>query len=1366
MRLFALFLTRSIPVFLALILTGCSNPFSESELPKTTDRRSTTPACNQLQFNQEKLSVTQLRTVVDCLNSRDEVKELGNWIQQSSDAELLPWVQAFNQTIQENPKWVYAATEFYRFAEKNGAVSTTQQLIAELLSDSKLNLKVASVIQRHAEGISEFIFQNIIEPKPKPITQLIGSAPFQRFMSEHHSVNFWTQLFKSTRIYYNKKNGIPLTGLVKWVFNNNINQEFIRLMNQSEHGRTPKQNIQNLASLFEWLFQPQHLAAFSKDLATLQAHQLFCFGSETEVKNAPQTFANELIHLDSKKGIHFLKTRAKTYALLGQVFCSMPSQLNSTFQILDEMQQQLGFENLYELVRPLFQDPAFMPWLGSIALSNWVADQRGLMNQHFFYDLFTLFYEISDLQLVSSRNDLTEWLDRAILAADEDEVRMMIQFLNPLLNQKQQYASVLAQQWFRLIWGEPKTPALKNKINSEDLKASAVTLIRKSEFSNLLNLLHRLIVTNKMNDLTQQSLQIFSSFINRGVYPLRYQLAAALDYDDWKMRTTLSKLTRISANSTAATPIDYCTNINLDWSFTRYPTEPNLQKTFTDTLKKNWVCLDSNQSLTKTLAWIESKPAHYPVLIQLVNGMQKPFLEKFANESFSILHFILSSSKSVFSDVTKTILEGSKLLHLLTDPVLSLPHIKRTLGSWISYDGLYRFLSEWIQINPAPYTVTTVKPRLDVLSQERIDTRISGQQFFSQMYYTDALKRLFQEYCPSLQSASADCDIDPDQVAAFLKSPSLLEQNIKKEYLDSLTSWLHPKKFTAWDFESSDAPSSTKEFQYHYRPLVHEVKNDRSILDAIIYFFKRTQGITAPGQTNQDRLLKFIQTKSTHLTLMPYIYQVPHRSSLAEYEHHDRIRIRLLNDLDQLELVAINSDFRALGLLKNFGLGLIAEVGLAMGDLPKDQWPKDLSRFKPFIRCNKDHAIGSDFCVRNLQQAKTLVYSELSKFDRAVVAKIGNCDSRGDRRFGAWVRKSLCSKSFYDIGARLFNTRMVLPILEIDDLDVLRDLFYALHSKSPDAQRAVYPDGVHVVESCYQNPATTSTDRSNCAYDYLETVPRVARMGLLHQIGLKVLENNQTALPETLNLMNHVLDQNPKAIGDAITLLSSPKGIQFLMSAAPVFSRIHDRLHLNEPVKILSNVQTTTNNTIWFEAIIQMIQNQPLLLDEHEKLIHALLNSLPDSSQKSNFQFSKYLIQNPQSSFFDWADFTLKSVQPKNASAFYKETATALQSWSDRSSDIELALRPLLNHQYSNSWSSVKKPTLTILDHLALPGSRVTRQKWANFIQSNDLIATCHALGDQDWIRSFIISLDEIHQNPDSKSFLEGCGRFLNIVVE
>ena len=128
-----------------------------------------------------------------------------------------------------------------------------------------------------------------------------------------------------------------------------------------------------------------------------------------------------------------------------------------------------------------------------------------------------------------------------------------------------------------------------------------------------------------------------------------------------------------------------------------------------------------------------------------------------------------------------------------------------------------------------------------------------------------------------------------------------------------------------------------------------QTASSHAVVEAPLRFFKHYSGekefvVKGPDRLDHavrytpEYLLAWFHDRATHYRLINYFY--PNES---------KPRLRLVNDLDLLELVLINVDLvSTLPPHKNLGLDFLAELAEAWGDLPnRDQWPDEIKNRFP-----------------------------------------------------------------------------------------------------------------------------------------------------------------------------------------------------------------------------------------------------------------------------------------------------------------------------------------------------------------------------------------------------------------------------------
>ncbi len=317
------------------------------------------------------------------------------------------------------------------------------------------------------------------------------------------------------------------------------------------------------------------------------------------------------------------------------------------------------------------------------------------------------------------------------------------------------------------------------------------------------------------------------------------------------------------------------------------------------------------------------------------------------------------------------------------------------------------------------------------------------------------------------------------------------------------------------------------------------------LLDAYLHFF---QYFSLPEEGGPDQP----RTLSAHYRvsdLLDWLYErsLDYRLILYFYPGEDRPRVRLVNTLDLLELVLINTDDSnpLLNWGKNMGLAFVQEYAEAWGDLPRNLWPPEIQEKFPqngdspktLLEAtqgilNRSTSLENleiltyrifgtpqlPSCYRNLEGESSPVQapfkSKTAFFSALLAAQAVGLDFVDTQRkiFNLWQVNSVLIENSTGSGKGKFKP-MFPPkdpekVILGGGLEIMRDLFFQILYSTPEKDR----------------------DPSKGDHNYLSLILRAARMGTLSQLG-KQLQRIKRPNPQDFD------DSAWKALNDLSSIL-------------------------------------------------------------------------------------------------------------------------------------------------------------------------------------------------------------------------------------
>ncbi len=1323
------FASLKYSLFGLIFLTACSNPLSNDHSNQLPNFHTKNINCDDLNFSEAKVTANQTRSLIHCLNSQKELDALENLSDSLTDQELNPLVDLLNTISEEQPQFLYSMKTAYLTSVKDGTFDQLENTLLKLISEPKLNSAIVNVLRKNAKPFTEILLNPKWKSNFSGLYALLNAKSFQRLGQEYFIQDPFIQLFTTIRDYRKSSDSISLTGLYDMLSKSKMTQEWENLL-----ARDTETHLQNLAHFYEWFFEADHYEAFSVGVHEIQSEPIECFNGNQSIPNPLASVIKNLSSMNPTEAAHYLTHDISNLYLVAQGYCRFPYGVSKLLNLVQEATQTVGYAETYTLFQPLFQDERFLQFLGSSASRTFVNEGQFLLNQHFFQDVFTLI-EINRREPLSNDGaPIAALLDSLFQTLESNEVRTLYEFSKPLLSRDEEFGFRLVKLTAQITSGfSPVKLNLSNSLRSQ-LQASLINIIQKPSISETLDLAAKLMRTDKLRGLLDQTIEYLNDLINRGAFSEK--LTKFTPPDIVKAKVSSYLLPRVF-DGAFQRDID-CFQIQLDWSF--FQTNSSADKPYLMQIDQILNCLNPNQTFksAKELILYSSSKSEFGYFLNLQKSAIDTIFELDKNLSLRTLEDVLSvSSKDSFT-IRKLLETSSELMSPLRESFLSKGNLRQLMGSIVEDPSTYESFAELSESTPS--RSQTSAPTLDLKHLKKINAIVTKETKLKDAPVVDAINAMFKEYCPSLNELNPDCDIDSSQLALYRVSAQTLFNSIVDDYLNNSSSWLHPGSFTEWT-HSNELPTQVSNLNYHLNPALHLFRDSPQAATAIFGAVKRIA---------QDKMSigAFLRDRATRLTLIPYVFQVPNYPSEANKEYTNRVRIRIVSDIDRLELIANNADFKAFGLVNNIGMGFIREIALAWGDVPLESRPVSLSQFENIATS------------KTQKEVRDSIERQMSKFDSNALQALGACDPRGRGLFGRILANSACNSEVFDISARIFNLRFLISLLT-DELPVkdggfggmefLRDLFYGLYEKNSDQQRDQFANGVSLRDACLDNPLRFSSTPVQCKKDLLTLIPRVTHLGLLHQAGLAILNHQDHPVDQISSLIERVA-ANPALTDSTVKLLSSANGIQLINDAVDFGFQAPNGIGIS--LGQFTQLLSTSADLNWVQLLLDIAAGNPHFIRDNQLLLNTLFTKNTED-------------------FKPWLDFFLSHPNSPNvrmiqniSTRVNKEVRTDFVQWinefSPHSNQTANALSKLKN------LPALSQPQLNRDGHdwfitLASEQGRSTRVSLKNWIQSKQFDEFCAVFSDATFVSKTYNFLEAINQNPDSKIFLRSCEDFLNV---
>ena len=1326
---------------LLFVLTGCSNPFSGRAAP-LEDYRTKNYNCNLIQFQQEMIDPAQIRNTIHCLNSNHDLEALEQLAHGLSDQSLLSFTRYFNETVNTKPKTIFALNQEYLRLERTGELKDFETIAQEVLGQKNAPDSISALLKEEAPLISSMVQSSPFEINTKNLYTLTQSTSYQRLISENYNDDFLTHFIATHKKYVDQKDATTLLTLYQIMSEHGMDRAWQQITKAN-----PKIAIQKLASFFEWLFQNHRYSILSKSIRDIETKNITCFKNQTQVKNPLNTALQKLATLSSSEARTYLTHDVRNLILVSRGYCSIPYSMDSLFSFLDEVTARPEYEEIYALVSPLILDSRFIHFMGSQAAETWVSDNEFLTQHHLFIDLFTLVTMTQDFPISNNGAAMASGIDDWFRLGSTEKMISFFHALQPLFNEKNEYASKITKLFYQMASEFPSLAENKIIVNKDGLQDLIQKILESESLTDTIKLTSSLMDEHKLIPFIDQVLIVFQNFVDRGKTNLIFGTLSTMALDShsvfrWKIEKAVFNKAPIRQ--------DLCLGLSVDWQFNSY--SPNQRKEYLDTLNTLLRCLNPGQTFASLhdLVVYSSQKNSLPFLIKTQESLISEAMPLDSTLAVESIHALLQLDKPSYQSIKQYSRLLPTFIGQLKEPFLASPLLRKMISNQFEKPLFYSALTELIELLSRK-SDSSDQNSSAAQALKSMDVLISRTQTFKNVELASGVRLLFDQFCPSVDPRDKSCAIDDDQVELYRQSPVMLSEAIKNEYLMSSQSWIHPKLAPQW-IHSVIAPTKVNEFEYHLNPFLQLLKQGPSISESI---FKSVQLI----QNQRQDLNSFFKERATRLQLIPYIYQVPDYPLFSKKEFHNRMRLRIASDLDRLELLAINADFKAFKLTHNFGMKFIREIALAWGDEPASSWPKSLSKYKDWIACDPALAEGDSHCVRSMKQVKNYIASEMNMFDKGILQKAGECDPRERSGFGKWIQARFCNNEISDMSARVFNLRYLTSLIEKelpekdggnDGMRLLRDLFFGLYSNNQHSQVDQFTNGVNTDESCLNSARISSNPNPACNKDNLTLIARFTRMGLIHKMSLAFLNRPDSSVTNIIQILNKVSRNR-----DQVTHLSE------FLSTKSATQLIEDGTHFafttlsspSDDLASLAQTLSTIPNQNWIDRLIDLLGANPEVISKQSPLLETLLNEHVLNAE----QFYAFLSTHPASS----TSSILNDVSAELTPELMKELSILLNKLEPKQETLTQVISSLNKVEPIFS-TALRQNSVAWLKLLAQDRGASIRPKVSQYLLSDDFNQFCDVFSDSPFVSKTYIFLESLHQNPDSLPFFQSLHDFLN----
>ena len=1228
-----------------ILASACSNPFSsqkpvalkENPSPKNTN-------CTNVRFDESQVTIKQLRGMIHCLNQSSELKEIEDWSLTVSDDEFSPLIRFFNETLTQDPELIYALKETYLEYSKNGELNKIIDQLLKNLQTSEKRTTFISLIQNHSKWLNQFFSDQKHKINLEKLSLLTEVKSFRRILDEQYLSKNHRNILTAVAQYHSQKDAISFQEMFRFFSKTNLSEK--------------KESAEKLAGFLNWLIEDNKITILSKAAESLIRHPINCFNEEVKINDSIDVLLTRLSSIKPEEVNSFIQKKITSYILLGNGYCKIPAEVTKAAKIILEATNQDTLPEFFSFIQPVLKDKVFIELLASSPFRELTEKINQSNNKHLFQDLISITNWLKNNPIIE--NNSAELLDSLLNEFNDTEISDAIS----LIPDEASFYRSLQKAYLSL----PEPKHVSKKTTTQNWLAP----FTKDSFKDVIEFISRMNSDKKIIPILDRVIEIFKTLIESG----KNGFKKIIHINPKHSKSTNSQLWELPYWKPSNTYIQSkCHEIELDYPFFA-PSPSSLSSDYLNKIENLGTCFNTNQS------FVELKD-----LVKYLANKENKFNE-FNRFQAEALGFSFSLNKTQALNSIENVLQlkpnDLKKLKLATNSTSNLllkskkhlkssTEIRKLISSHLSKQETYKAL------------LTQMERDVFLTSDKSKNLKIKLYQLT-----IENLPSLFKEFCESIDTRSSECDIESDQVTLYKSSPEKLAIKIVEEYMYSSTSWLHPNEFSNWKFQKN-ADNDVSNFNFHLNPLLEQFNSNKKSFDSIFGFIKR-------NNNSKNPLLSFLSEKSSQYQVIPYIFKKANYPK-SNQEYHQRIRLRIVSDLDRLELLAINSDFQAFGMVQNFGMSFITEIARSWGDESISDRP----------------SLGTS---ETISEARFSILQQFSRFNSSILQRVGSCDPRGRGRLGNAINEFLCRGEVGDIRARMFNLKYMLSILDDEnELKLLRDLFYSIYENNNQNQFGVYSNGVK--------------NQNHSNVDLLEMIPKIAHLGLLHQASLSLSKDQSKTASSLIEILKSVMIQNKEK--DISTFISSEEGKNFIKKTLLLGLELNPTESGNLS-SIINNVEKVENME-WLMFIINVTKKYPDLILDYSPTLHFLLNG----SQMNDLSPEMIKLVSDIS-------------KDLNHQKLIDETSILLLDLSKSQNELISVLDFDFSNLVSKDW----------LKDLSAPQHQKFRTQISNFIQGERFDLFCDVFSDATLMNKTYNFLESSHQNSDVLELLQDCRRFLH----
>lgn len=1133
------FVSKWAVVLLLFFASACSK---DKGSDGAASRRSDAP-CNALPLGQDQLDAALLRRVVECLNSGGELNGIAALLDATSDEALNAVAAHAQKYFIDRPERLYALDRRFNERQPEGPRSLMGQMTI-LMSDEEALNDGLSLIQkmdiRPWIDVSDKYTRDDLYSVLKSTRKLLSSV-YTTDTLFHDELNWRSDELISLLIEVLSEDRYDfINNLRGLIVEDHILEDVAKIaelpLQKRKLNAGDWKKLNEFSDLGLQALQDGRLLLFRDALVRLE-DPLKCFRGTANLSNMDKFVLSELGKAKDFSDLSVLLFASKP-------FCEVPEILKNALRVMFDLERRPAWPRIRDDLSALMDKPRVLSLLKApeISIAEPYLKGMGLPELRQLMGATLLLEDASDLKSIArevgkfSTEEIVGLL-RTLRPFETEDYKAADRFLKYFMRDENEKG--LATIDFALeTWdGSDEdfglaiaSEALDSMRENEAFYAAVEGILKAPELKGAVVNIAKLSLNGTFDEIMMRVSQMLSTLIESGSHDFEIRQVSLPEVEGNRLevspiRETFPAIVPLAKNA--------CSGIDLDFDWTVY--SPRNAKF--ETLK---ACLIGD-GFPKGAEWV-TRLAETPS----PNGT--PYLYRF----YPFVNTLLSWVEAAGANAKNRVKLLLNIAEAGTDILVKeAPRLRNLQRSWMkvyavlkkqpafnnllnlgveasSWRELYQLAAIGLRSPPAGMPVHFRKEESlyqEMLGRSLIRYGTVNDAKEKSLGGAEAIRHLFNYYCKDLNPETDDCRVHPDHVALYKSAGAagFLRQMVR-EYWASSNSWL-PREVN-WEIspDPNALPTRVGNLRYHTNPLFHLIHNQP---DGVLGLLNGALSFVNFPEKEQNHILL---GQAHNRVIIPYFPMNPkfNYATPGGQELERRIKFRLVNGYDQLEILAVMAGFRTDILGKTLG-DFLGEAGLEdvqnIGHLVMGEWALawgdvDLSTVKPEIRNAVMRAkpegrcpdkgpgdAGGNKCIRSLKQILAMIDKHMKKFGGFGDPLNDRCDPKSEIRFlgfGTGITGNVIPE-FCDIHRRVYNVRMVSKSFDSETperhggygmLAYLRNIFIELYIATPPSRREDYGYGMRLDPVCLTSPK--GGPKSKCQLTLLDIIFRITRSGLLH----------------------------------------------------------------------------------------------------------------------------------------------------------------------------------------------------------------------------------------------------------------------------